>query len=101
MGRIKSFFDKIVSKSKRVLKRIMDAVPKKSKKKSGYDALSTTIGSSIKDVPNKKERTYTPDQFEKTEDEVVQANFASRTEKWSYSIDKALRQNDGLIFVKD
>jgi NADH dehydrogenase FAD-containing subunit len=64
---IKSFFDKIFSKSKHVLKKIMDTVSKKSKKKSRYDALSTAIGSPLKNIPNKEERTFTMNQLEEAE----------------------------------
>jgi hypothetical protein len=127
MGALSRFFDKMVFKSKHVLKKILDAIKAGlkyltqkitpsflkgyKKKKSSIIVLLNSSFSSIFNNINKEERTYTTDQLMKDEtvmaeydentDEVVQANFASRTEKWSYSIDKALRQNDGLIFVKD
>jgi hypothetical protein len=124
MGALSRFFDKIFSKSKHVLKKILDAIKaglkyltqkitpfflEKYKKKDKSCIFIAKLGSILKYVDkdkctvsiNKlKEDDAIVAEYDENTDEVVQANFASRTEKWSYSIDKALRQNDDLIIVK-
>lgn len=89
---------------------------RKYKQKKSSEIVMGKIPSLIKNIPDKEKRTFTPDQLEALEkmedetivaeydentDELVQANWANHDLKWDSGIDRALRQNDGIILVKD
>ncbi len=91
-------------------------VLRKYKQKKASKLVMANMGSLIKSIPNQKERTFSFDELEELEkvsdetivaeydeekDEIIQANFANKKEKWDDNIDTALNSNDGIILIKD
>ncbi len=88
-------------------------VLRKYKQKKASKLVMANMGSLIKNIPNKEDRTFSFDDLDKVsdetivaeydeeKDEIIQANFANKKEKWDDTIDTALNSNDGIILIKD
>lgn len=88
-------------------------VLRKYKQKKASKLVMANMRSLIKNIPDKEKRTFSFDELEKVsdetivaeydeeKDELIQANFANKKEKWDDTIDTALNNNDGIILIKD